>query len=156
MKNLNDHAGIDLDTLVSKNVNKKKEAKSWCEKVHFSLMIFVLRKSQLLKERRWELLSQNADLLSPVVCVCGLVLWVPWVISQPAAHEGRWLPALSALRHWRSLWRRIAHCASLLFGADGVWIGLGKEVGFAISHAVLLLWLKRGSRLQSCQSGTFH
>lgn len=119
-------------------------------------MIFVLRKSQLLKETRRELLSQNADLLSPVVCVCGLVLWVPWVISQPAAHEGRWLPALSALRHWRSLWRRTAHCASLLFGTDGVWIGLGKEVGFAISHAVLLLWLKRGSRLQSCQSGTFH
>lgn len=90
MKNLNDHVGIDLDTLVCKNVNKKqkKEAKSLCEKVHLFLMIFVLRKREVLKKRRREQLSQNTDSHSPVVCVCGLVLWVPWVISQPAAHEG--------------------------------------------------------------------
>lgn len=29
MKNLNDHAGIDLDTLVSKNVNKKSQIMMW-------------------------------------------------------------------------------------------------------------------------------
>lgn len=82
-------------------------------------MIFVLRKREVLKKRRREQLSQNTDSHSPVVCVCGLVLWVPWVISQPAAHEGWWLLALRPLRHFRSLWRRIAHCASLLSGTDG-------------------------------------
>lgn len=119
-------------------------------------MIFVLRKIELLKERRREQLSQNTDSHSPVVCACGLVLWVPQMISQPAAHEGWWLLALSALRCCRSLWRRVAHCASSSLALMGLWLGLGKEVCFAISHAVLFLWLKRGSRLQSCQSGTFH
>lgn len=156
MKNLNDRAGIDLDTLVSKNVNKKKEAKSWCEKVHFSLMIFVLRKSQLLKERRRELLSQNADLLSPVVCVCGLVLWVPWVIFSTCSP---WRQMAACPDCFKTLEKPMEKDSPLCFPPLWHWwgeIGLGKEVGFAISHAVLLLWLKRGSRLQSCQSGTFH
>lgn len=77
MKNLNDHAGIDLDTLVSKNVSKKKRPSHDVKKVHFSLMIFVLRKSQLLKARRRKGLSQKADWHSPGVCPCALVLWVP-------------------------------------------------------------------------------
>lgn len=63
---------------------------------------------------------QNADLHSPGLYVCGLVLWVPQVISQPAAHEGWWLLALSALRHCRSLWRRMVRCSCLLSDTDGV------------------------------------
>lgn len=145
-----------LIPLSVKMSTKKKEAKSWCEKVHLFLMIFVLRKREVLKKRRREQLSQNTDSHSPVVCVCGLILWVPWVISEPAAHESWGLLALRPLRHFRSLWRRIAHCASLLSGTDGAVARLGKEVCFAISHAKLFLSLKRGSRLQSCQSGTFH
>lgn len=135
-------------------MSKKKEAKSRCEKVHFCLMISVLRKSQLLKERGREWLFQNADWCSPVICVCGLVLWVPWVISQPAAHEGWGLLALSALRRWRSLWRRMAHCASLLSGTDGAADGAGEGSFFCHFLRCTLSVVKK--RLQTPELSIWH
>lgn len=114
-----------------------------CEKVWFSLMIFALRNSQIFKERQREWLSQNGDLPSPVLCIPGLVLWVPGATSHLEAHEGWWLPARGIFdKEARREGQPPVLPAASLPGADGA----GKEVCFAISRAVLFLRLKRDSR----------
>lgn len=105
-----------LVIFVNKNVSRqRKEANhdTWKSPVFF-LMIFVLRRSQLLKERRRERLSQNRYLLSPALCIPGLVLWVTRVTTHPETHAGWWLPTPGVLTCRRSQqWRITAS------GGDG-------------------------------------
>lgn len=146
-----------LIMLVNKNVNRKKKPNhdTWKSPV-FSNDLCLEKKSTFQREEerkafpKWRLVFPSA--LHTLTCFMsasgGFSSWSPRRLV--AAHSGC----------FNTLEKPAGKDNPLCFPPSWRWwgrgAGLGKEVCFAISRAVLFLRLKRDSRLQSCQSGTFH
>lgn len=124
------------------------------EKVQFSLMMFVLRKSQLFKERKRERLSQNGDLFSPVLCIPWPVLWVPQVASHPEAREGWWLLILGVLTRWRSQRGRIPTALPSFLALMGLGSRAGEGSLFCHFPCCTLSAVKK--RLQTPELSVWH